>query len=45
MPMPLMDKIIVIDDGKIIEQGSHAELMLLGGKYSKMSELQKEKYT
>jgi len=32
--------IIVIDNGKIIEKGSHEELMELEGKYSKLIEIQ-----
>ncbi len=34
------DKIIVIDHGRIAEQGTHAELMELGGIYSKLIEMQ-----
>ena len=34
------DLICFIENGKIIEQGSHGELMLLGGKYAKMVRLQ-----
>ncbi|MES2418738.1 MAG: ABC transporter ATP-binding protein [Bacteroidota bacterium] len=30
------DKIIVLDDGKIIEQGTHSELLSLGGVYTEM---------
>ena len=32
--------IIVIDNGNIIEMGSHEELIALGGKYSKLIEIQ-----
>lgn len=31
-----VDKIIVLDSGKIIEQGNHEELLNLGGYYSKL---------
>ncbi len=34
------DNIIVIDHGQIAEQGNHAELMALGGIYSKLIEMQ-----
>lgn len=34
------DNIIVMDDGLIIEQGSHQQLLALQGKYSKMWQLQ-----
>lgn len=30
------DKIIVIDNGKVLESGSHDELMKLGGKYAEL---------
>ncbi len=31
-----MDRIIVLDDGKIVEQGSHKELLVRGGKYAEL---------
>ena len=40
----LSDRIIVIGDGRVLEQGSHDELMALGGKYAYMFNLQAEKY-
>jgi len=33
-------RILVIDKGRIVEQGSHAELLKLGGVYSRMYEMQ-----
>ena len=38
------DKIIVIDAGVIIEEGTHQELMELDGKYAHMYNLQAQKY-
>lgn len=40
----LADKILVIDDGHIIEQGSHSELLKKNGKYAKLFNLQASKY-
>jgi ABC-type multidrug transport system fused ATPase/permease subunit len=34
------DKIVLLDSGRIVEQGSHEELMTLGGSYAKLVELQ-----
>ena len=31
-----LDRLIVLDDGKIIESGSHTELLALGGVYAKL---------
>jgi ATP-binding cassette subfamily B multidrug efflux pump len=31
-----MDRLVIIDEGNIIEQGSHAELLALGGVYAKL---------
>jgi len=36
------DRILVVDDGKIIEQGTHEELMKLGGLYYKLVKIQTE---
>lgn len=40
----LADKIFVINDGKVSEQGSHEQLMQLGGIYSEMFEAQRGWY-
>ena len=37
-------KIIVLDKGKIVENGSHNELIKLNGFYAKLFKMQKEKY-
>jgi ATP-binding cassette subfamily B protein len=38
------DKIIVMNDGEIAEQGNHQELLALNGKYSKMWQLQQSSH-
>ncbi|MDF1489032.1 ATP-binding cassette domain-containing protein [Tessaracoccus caeni] len=40
----LADRILVVDEGQIIEQGTHAELMALNGRYREMFELQRIAY-
>ena len=40
----LADKILVIDDGHIVEQGSHFELLKQNGKYAHLFNLQASKY-
>jgi ATP-binding cassette subfamily B protein len=40
----LADEILVIDDGKIIERGSHDELMVKAGQYATMFEAQRSWY-
>ncbi|MDR6671088.1 ABC-type multidrug transport system fused ATPase/permease subunit [Rhizobium sp. 1399] len=34
------DRILVIDGGRVIEEGTHAALIRKGGVYSKLAELQ-----
>jgi ABC-type multidrug transport system fused ATPase/permease subunit len=34
------DLIIVLDDGGVVEQGTHAELLALGGLYRELCDLQ-----
>lgn len=38
------DKILMLEHGKIIEQGSHKELMQLGGKYAELYNMQAKRY-
>ena len=38
------DRIIMIENGKIIEAGTHAELMKMNGKYAEMFEVQSSYY-
>lgn len=40
----MADKIIVLDDGRIVEQGSHDELMAMDGHYAEMFNAQAERY-
>jgi subfamily B ATP-binding cassette protein MsbA len=35
------DEIIVVQDGRILERGSHEDLVREGGLYKKLSEIQK----
>ncbi|MDC7682389.1 ABC transporter transmembrane domain-containing protein [Asticcacaulis sp. BYS171W] len=34
------DRIVVIDEGRVVEQGSHDELVMKGGLYARLAELQ-----
>lgn len=41
----LADKILYLENGRLVEQGSHDELMKQCGRYAEMFKLQAEKYT
>ena len=38
------DQVIVLEDGQVIENGTHNELMAMGGKYHKLFSTQAERY-
>jgi ATP-binding cassette, subfamily B, bacterial len=40
----MADRIFVLDSGKIIEQGSHHQLLMCGGRYAELYELQAAHY-
>jgi ATP-binding cassette subfamily B protein len=40
----LADLILLVEDGRVIEQGSHPELMAAGGEYRRMYDLQRDAY-
>lgn len=40
----MADRILVLENGRIVEQGSHGQLVALGGKYAELFELQAAGY-
>ena len=40
----MVDQIIVLENGRISEQGSHRELLALGGRYAALYEMQAVRY-
>jgi ATP-binding cassette subfamily B protein len=40
----MADRILVLAEGRLTEQGTHAELMAHGGRYAELFELQAASY-
>ena len=40
----MADHIVVIEHGRVTEQGSHEKLVTLGGRYAELFEMQAERY-
>jgi ATP-binding cassette subfamily B protein len=40
----MADRIVVLEGGKLVEEGSHSQLMVLGGRYAAMFEMQAASY-
>ncbi len=40
----MADRIVVLADGQLAEEGTHQQLMALGGRYAEMFEMQAASY-
>jgi ATP-binding cassette, subfamily B, bacterial len=40
----MADRILFLEDGRLVEQGTHPELMALGGRYAGLFDLQAASY-
>ncbi len=40
----MADRILVLDDGRVLEDGSHEQLLDLGGRYAELFNLQAAGY-
>jgi ABC-type multidrug transport system fused ATPase/permease subunit len=40
----MADQVLVLKNGRLVEQGNHHDLMALGGEYARMYRLQAERY-
>ncbi len=40
----MADQIVVLEDGRVVEEGSHAELVQSGGRYAMLYEMQAGRY-